>query len=204
MAAWGYSGHERNYGGRECEIACSGGEVQFIRRMIRESKKRPKLCIWFTSLVAREASLSLLEQCEERAEVPEFRVYKMQMGQNMKSVVCWSWMQPHERDIALRNLYVGTTLDIAWKIESTPSASSERSTGTSSRKRAIHEENTETANENCDNSNDNSNDNTTPKFLRATVLEVKKAKILLAFEDDGERRWTRLKDPHRWVDPCGN
>ena len=40
-----------NFGGKNNELWCEGGEIAFIKNMIKESLKFPKNCLWFTTLV---------------------------------------------------------------------------------------------------------------------------------------------------------
>lgn len=103
----------RNYGGRECEIVCDGGEVGFIFRMIKESAKTPSLCIWFTSLVAREKSVDAVTAFMDEY-CTTWQVIRMVCGHNMKWIVCWSWISAGKRERRLRDLYVGMRLNIDW------------------------------------------------------------------------------------------
>lgn len=78
-----------NFGGREHELICPGGELGFVRRMIAESAAFPELCGWFTCLVAKSAHLPAIEEAARRAGVAELRIVPMAQGQKRSRFVAW-------------------------------------------------------------------------------------------------------------------
>lgn len=78
-----------NFGGRAHELWCAGGEVGFIRRMIRESAAFRDNIRWFTTLVAKSANLPpLLRALEERRPL-ECRIVDMVQGQKKSRLLAW-------------------------------------------------------------------------------------------------------------------
>ena len=46
-----------NFGGKNNELWCDGGEKQFVRQMILQSKQFAETCFWFSTLISKEANL---------------------------------------------------------------------------------------------------------------------------------------------------
>jgi 23S rRNA (adenine1618-N6)-methyltransferase len=78
-----------NFGGKNTERWCDGGEVAFIRRMIAESALRPGLCGWFTTLVSKSAHLPLIERALAGVRAANVRVLPMAQGQKQSRIVAW-------------------------------------------------------------------------------------------------------------------
>ncbi len=78
-----------NFGGRNTELWCPGGEVEFIRRMIAESVGNPGLCGWFTTLLSKGEHLPMIERALAQARVTERRVAPMAQGQKQSRIVAW-------------------------------------------------------------------------------------------------------------------
>ncbi len=90
-----------NFGGRANELWCEGGEAGFIQRMIRESAERPGLCVWFTTLVSKKATLPTVERELRRAKAVAVRTLTMFAGQKQTRVAAWTFLSPEERKARL-------------------------------------------------------------------------------------------------------
>ncbi|MEQ3514589.1 23S rRNA (adenine(1618)-N(6))-methyltransferase RlmF [Pseudoalteromonas sp. BZB3] len=91
-----------NFGGHSPELWCKGGEVLFIKKMIKESKHYAKQCAWFTSLVSKKDSLNSLKLALKKIGVAEIKVIKMTQGQKTSRFIAWSF-QPHSERQAIYN-----------------------------------------------------------------------------------------------------
>ena len=80
-----------NFSGQKAELWCEGGEVAFIRTMIKESKQYQKQVLWFTSLVSKKDSLSPIKLSLKKANVSQFKVVKMAQGQKISRFIAWSF-----------------------------------------------------------------------------------------------------------------
>lgn len=78
-----------NFGGKNSELWCQGGEVAFVRRMIAESVQIPETCGWFTTLLSKAAHLSAVERALAEARAAEVRVLPMAQGQKQSRIVAW-------------------------------------------------------------------------------------------------------------------
>jgi 23S rRNA (adenine1618-N6)-methyltransferase len=81
-----------NFGGQSHELWCPGGEVAFVRRMIRESAERPELCAWFTTLVSKHGNLPAIHRDLARARVADVRTLTMFAGQKQSRIVAWTFL----------------------------------------------------------------------------------------------------------------
>ena len=80
-----------NFGGQARELWCPGGETGFVGRMVAESAREPELCLWFTSLVARSASLPHLRAALRQAGAARVQVIPMGWGQKESRILAWSF-----------------------------------------------------------------------------------------------------------------
>lgn len=87
-----------NFGGQHSELWCSGGEVEFIRKMINESAQISKQCCWFTTLVSKSAHLSMVYYALENAGVAAVRTIEMAQGQKQSRFVAWSFLSKAEME----------------------------------------------------------------------------------------------------------
>jgi 23S rRNA (adenine1618-N6)-methyltransferase len=78
-----------NFGGKNTELWCTGGELAFVRRLIAESVLQPSLCRWFTILVSKGAHLPAISRALAEAGVSESRVLPMAQGQKQSRIVAW-------------------------------------------------------------------------------------------------------------------
>jgi len=95
-----------NFGGQSNELWCQGGEAAFIRRIIVESTARPKLCIWFTTLVSKQGSLPAIYRELSRVGATDVRTIVMFAGQKQSRIVAWTFFPASERDVPAGSRHV--------------------------------------------------------------------------------------------------
>jgi len=78
-----------NFAGQANELWCRGGEVGFIKKMIRESVEYKSQIRWFTSLVSKKESLRPIELALKQFNVAEFTRVNMQQGNKMSRFIAW-------------------------------------------------------------------------------------------------------------------
>ena len=86
-----------NFGGKNNELWCEGGEVAFIKKMIKESKEFSKNCLWFTTLVSRKENLDFIYDALEDIEVLEYKTINMAHGQKISRVLAWTFLTQDEQ-----------------------------------------------------------------------------------------------------------
>ena len=81
-----------NFGGQKAELWCKGGEVAFIRNMIKESRYYEKQVLWFTCLVSKKDHLSQIKLSLKKAKVKNIKIVKMAQGQKISRFIAWSFV----------------------------------------------------------------------------------------------------------------
>jgi 23S rRNA (adenine1618-N6)-methyltransferase len=80
-----------NFGGQGSELWCVGGEAGFLKTMIHESTQVPEACAWFTSLVSKQTTLTLLERQLYAVKAKSVRILEMSQGQKKSRILAWSF-----------------------------------------------------------------------------------------------------------------
>lgn len=86
-----------NFGGQHAELWCQGGESAFISNMINESAQYKTQCLWFTSLVSKKETLSVINKKLKQVAVVESRIIPMAQGQKVSRFVAWAFFNQNER-----------------------------------------------------------------------------------------------------------
>lgn len=79
---------ELNFGGMANELWCNGGEVLFLKRMIKESTHFAKQVGIFTSLVSKKENLPKLEKLLKKHKA-NYQVIPMQHGNKQSRILVW-------------------------------------------------------------------------------------------------------------------
>lgn len=86
-----------NFGGRQEELWCEGGEVAFVSRMINESRAFGTQVRWFTSLVSKGEHLPALYRVMQEAGVVKVVKKEMAQGQKQSRFIAWSYLNDEQR-----------------------------------------------------------------------------------------------------------
>jgi 23S rRNA (adenine1618-N6)-methyltransferase len=81
-----------NFGGKNNELWCAGGEVAFIQSLIYQSKQYADSCFWYSTLVSKEASLKSVYAALDRTKAVEVRTINMQQGNKISRIVAWTYL----------------------------------------------------------------------------------------------------------------
>jgi len=90
-----------NFGGQSNELWCPGGEVQFAKQMIVESKLFAGSCTWFSILIAKSEHLPALYHALKLVEASEIRTIPMAQGNKISRIVAWSFQHFGADSIAM-------------------------------------------------------------------------------------------------------
>lgn len=80
-----------NFGGQNSELWCKGGEVQFVREMIFQSKEFASQCRWFSSLVSKKESLNGVYAAIEDVKALRVKTIPMGQGNKISRIIAWSF-----------------------------------------------------------------------------------------------------------------
>ena len=85
-----------NFGGQESELCCAGGEIAFLKNMVKESKDYAQQVCWFSSLVSKAENIAPLKKQLEQVGAKQIKVIKMAQGQKVSRLIAWSFLtHPH-------------------------------------------------------------------------------------------------------------
>jgi 23S rRNA (adenine1618-N6)-methyltransferase len=85
-----------NFEGQHNELWCEGGELEFIRKMIRQSEPLADNVLWFTTLVSKLEKLPQIYDEIERIGARNMRTLDMAQGQKISRAVAWSFYSTAE------------------------------------------------------------------------------------------------------------
>jgi 23S rRNA (adenine1618-N6)-methyltransferase len=78
-----------NFAGQSNELWCEGGELQFIQRMIAESREYATQIQWFSSLVSKKDNLVHIYKSLRELGVVNVKTIEMAQGQKISRFVAW-------------------------------------------------------------------------------------------------------------------
>lgn len=88
-----------NFSGQSHELWCEGGEINFINKMIKESKTFSKNCLYFSTLVSKGENLKNLYKSLKDIKVEEFNIIEMTQGQKITRILYWTFLNKSEKMI---------------------------------------------------------------------------------------------------------
>lgn len=80
-----------NFGGQNAELWCEGGELQFVTRMILESREVATQVDWFSSLISKRENLQPLKKLLQQVDAKQIEVINMSQGQKHSRLLAWSF-----------------------------------------------------------------------------------------------------------------
>lgn len=86
-----------NFGGKNTELWCEGGEKKFVGDMIRESKRFANDCFWFSSLISKEANLAAIYEVLKSVGAADVRTLSMGQGSKISRVVAWTFLSNEQQ-----------------------------------------------------------------------------------------------------------
>jgi 23S rRNA (adenine1618-N6)-methyltransferase len=93
-----------NFGGKNNELWCYGGEATFIRRMIEQSAFFAKNAFWFSTLVSKKDTLAGVYKALRKVAASDIKTINMAQGQKVSRIVTWTFLNEAEK-INWRNKY---------------------------------------------------------------------------------------------------
>lgn len=80
-----------NFGGLQNELWCEGGELIFIKNMIKESVEFKEQCTWFTTLVSNKDNIEILEMELVKAGAAQVEIIEMINGSKIAHILAWKF-----------------------------------------------------------------------------------------------------------------
>lgn len=82
---------ELNFGGKNSELWCEGGELRFVSQMIRESAAFAESVTWFSSLISKNERLPVYYSELEKVKATDIRTIPMAQGQKKSRILAWTF-----------------------------------------------------------------------------------------------------------------
>ena len=92
-----------NFGGKNNELWCKGGEIAFIKTMIMQSAKFSKNCLYFSTLVSKKENLPEIYRTLKSLKPNEIETIEMTQGQKITRIVVWSFLSKEEQKLWSKN-----------------------------------------------------------------------------------------------------
>ena len=86
-----------NFGGKQNELWCEGGELQFIKNMIKESQYYSAQVLWFTCLISKKEHVRPLQLALKKVKKCTIKVISMKQGQKVSRFIAWSFLTDEEK-----------------------------------------------------------------------------------------------------------
>ena len=86
-----------NFGGKNNELWCNGGEVAFIRRMVEQSALFAKSVFWFSTLVSKKDTLTSVYKALRKVAPTDIKTISMSQGQKTSRFVAWTFLTEAEQ-----------------------------------------------------------------------------------------------------------
>ena len=87
-----------NFGGKNNELWCEGGEVKFVSDMIEQSAHFADQVLWFTSLVSKKETLAFLKAKLNTVPIAQYKVIDMAQGQKVSRFIAWTYFNKATRE----------------------------------------------------------------------------------------------------------
>ncbi len=87
-----------NFGGQASELWTEGGELEFIRKMIRESLNFKSQVFWFSTLVSKEINLKPISELLQKVGVSQQKTIGMAQGNKQSRFVAWTFLNPRQQE----------------------------------------------------------------------------------------------------------
>jgi 23S rRNA (adenine1618-N6)-methyltransferase len=88
-----------NFAGISNELICEGGEIQFIKNMVGESKRYAKNCFWYTTLVSKQSNVKTIVQLLDEFNASEVKTIPMGTGNKSTRLVAWTFLSKEEQKL---------------------------------------------------------------------------------------------------------
>jgi 23S rRNA (adenine1618-N6)-methyltransferase len=86
-----------NFGGKNNELWCAGGEERFIKNMILQSSLFSTSVFWFSTLVSKESTLKGIYEALKNVKAVAIKTLPMGQGNKISRVVAWTFLNVEEQ-----------------------------------------------------------------------------------------------------------
>jgi len=80
-----------NFGGQSNELWCDGGELEFVKKMIHQSKDFAQQVQYFSTLISKEVHLKSFYQELKRVHAKQVKTINMGQGNKVSRILVWGF-----------------------------------------------------------------------------------------------------------------
>jgi len=81
-----------NFGGQNKELWCDGGEEKFVQTMISQSRQFSSSCLWFSTLISKQANLKSAYASLKTVGAAEIKTIPMSQGNKISRIIAWTYL----------------------------------------------------------------------------------------------------------------
>lgn len=81
----------KNFGGQKGELWCPGGEIFFLKKMIKESKEFSSQVNWFTALISKSENIRPLRGLARKSGANKVKIIEMSQGHKSSRLIAWTF-----------------------------------------------------------------------------------------------------------------
>ena len=87
-----------NFGGKNTELWCEGGEESFVRKMIEQSAQLPTTCFWYSTLISKKSNLAAAYRSLQKVKAVDVRTIGMAQGQKVSRILAWTFLNKSQQN----------------------------------------------------------------------------------------------------------
>ena len=81
-----------NFGGKNRELWCEGGEEKFVQKMILDSQRFQASCLWFSTLISKQSHLKNAYTALKNVGAVEIKTLPMSQGNKTSRIFAWTFL----------------------------------------------------------------------------------------------------------------
>lgn len=86
-----------NFGGKNNELWCEGGEKGFVSKMLVQSREFANSCFWFSSLISKQSNLKDIYKVLNKVEAIDIKTIPMGQGNKISRIVAWTFLTDRQQ-----------------------------------------------------------------------------------------------------------
>ncbi|MDB1126190.1 23S rRNA (adenine(1618)-N(6))-methyltransferase RlmF [Vibrio algarum] len=86
-----------NFGGQKAELWCTGGEAEFVKNMVLESREFADQVLWFSTLISKKENVRWMKKNLEKVNAIDVQILEMSQGQKVSRIVAWTFKTHQQR-----------------------------------------------------------------------------------------------------------
>lgn len=96
----------KNFGGQNSELWYKGGEEQFVKNMINQSKRFSGSCLWFSTLISKQTHLKGAYQQLKKVNAHQVETIPMGQGNKSSRILAWTFLNKADQQAWVEKRWV--------------------------------------------------------------------------------------------------